>query len=202
MKHIFSIVFFLTIWVTDASWAQSGMAVYGKISIGKKMPMAVSADGLILEGDVTGEGALILAGKDTQTVVAHNHAIDHLVVANPKTVKVKGRLTIRKSLTVEQGNLTVEPHSDLTVLPGALVTRASGSKRMHPSEVIQAGKKPGSTDHQPVKANEALMNSRFLSNDFRAIGFQSKSVYGNNKSYREPDLPTSIEPPQYGLIGG
>ncbi|MGA0560303.1 hypothetical protein ACO2Q8_26805 [Larkinella sp. VNQ87] len=136
--------------------AQSGMTVFGEVGVAEKGSMAFFDEQLVLRGDVTGEGELVMAGKDTQTIAAQDHTIDRLVVTNPKAVRVRGKLTVRKSITVEKGDLVVEPQARLVVLPGAQIALATDSRWIGSDGVIQSGPDAGSPLKQHISMGDAL----------------------------------------------
>ena len=195
MKHAIPILTLLLSFIGSAVQAQTGMTVFGNCSVAEHTVIVVSDEQLTLEGDVTGEGSLIMAGADTQTIASHNHAIDRLVVANPKAVKVKGKLTIRKSLTVERGNLVVEPHAELVIEPGALVTLMASCKRIQSGVIIQPGKQPIPTGNQSVKMGDGLVIRAVFPDGFGAVKTGFGSLQNRSKPYENPDLQNRTLPP-------
>ncbi|MGA0560309.1 hypothetical protein ACO2Q8_26835 [Larkinella sp. VNQ87] len=181
------LAFLLPFW-GSAVLAQTGMAVFGNCSVAEKTVIVVTDEQLTLKGDITGDGQVVMAGKDTQTVVSSDRSIGRLVVANRKAVKVKGRLTVRKSMVVTRGDLVVEPDARLTVSPGAFVVWGTGSWQIGSNALIERGDEAGKPGKQPVRIDVALPGKGL---EFQgAVLSMPDAARGNGPSeaYLGPDL--------------
>jgi hypothetical protein len=201
MKYFSMIMTFLLPFLGNTVFAQTGMMVFGNCSVSENSSIGFLDEVLTLEGSITGQGELVMAGRDTQTVISHNQAIDRLVVANRKAVKLKGKLTIRKSLAVEQGNLVVETQSQMLILPNALVTLAAGSQLIRPSAEIQAGPIEIASERQQVTTANALFESSVLFSKAVGLKIGSLPIGCSPNSYEGPDLRNQALPPWSGRDG-
>ena len=195
MKPFSIILTFLLPFFGSAVVAQTGMTVFGDCYVSETASIGFFGDELTLRGDVRSEGNLIMAGKDTQTIVAHNQTIDHLVIANPTVVNLKGKLTVRESLEILQGTLDVLPLAQLHVNPSATVFLAAGRKIIHAGIALKSDsntlpftkKLPSGGDilaASTVQAGGGVIFKRTLSRLMTLPGF-----------YHSPSLPALAPPP-------
>ena len=196
MKHITQLLTLLLSCLGSAVLAQSGMAVFGDVSIGEKAVISFMDEQLTLEGNLTGEGTLLMAGSDTQTIASHNHAIDRLVVANPKAVTVRGKLTIRKSVVVKLGSLVVEPQAELELSMSAVIALRPGSKLIYSLDVFQTDKATFPVVYQWINSVGTVNTPVFLPDERRIALTDSTRLDLNTTHYQEPDLGAQVVPPR------
>ena len=77
---------------------------------------------LYLHSPITGEGRLILQGKQRMLIDANNHSVSNLVIRNPEGVALMSHLGIQNELSVEEGNLYM---NDFNITLDHLFTRIS-----------------------------------------------------------------------------
>lgn len=196
MKYFAHILTLLLPFVGSAGFAQKGMTVFGKMAVAEHSAVGVMTEELTLADDVRGDGKLIMAGKDTQTIVAKTVTVSHLVIANPTVVNVKGKLTVRKFLEVQQGDLVVLPQAQLTVLPGALVSLATGSHLLGVDPEIRAEAGAVSLHPQWVVMGEALISRQFIAE--KGVRFRPvlTPLPDPERRYQMPDLRPDFVPPR------
>ncbi|MGM9511959.1 hypothetical protein ACS5NO_29760 [Larkinella sp. GY13] len=191
-----SLLILLLLLAGRAGFAQSGMTVFGDCYVQEKASMSVFVEKLTLEADVNGDGELIMAGQESQTIDAKSKAVDHLVVRNAKGVKVKGNLTVRKSLTIGQGNLAVLPQAQLTVLPGTTVTLSAGCHLIRVDEQLKTRKEAVSQTAKPFHLVCEVSESTAGQEGRRVCKSSHKSAIATLAiRYDSPDLQGAMPPP-------
>lgn len=158
--------------------------------------MSVFVEKLTLEADVNGDGEVIMAGQESQTIDAKAKAIDHLVVRNAKGVKVKGDLTVRKSLTIEQGDLAVLPQAQLTVSARAIVTLFAGCHLIRSGENLKTGPDAVSQSSKPFHLVYAVSESTAEQEGSRVCKSRLKTALAMLAiRYDSPALQSAMPPP-------
>jgi hypothetical protein len=176
--------------------AQTGMTVFGDCYVSETASIGFFGDELALRADVKGGGSLVIAGKDTQTIIARDQKIDRLVIVNPTVVKLKGKLTISKSLVVKLGTLSVLPLAQLRVPQLATIFVAEGGQIIHAGIVLHPGTEEVPLTKQAFGKSEGITcgiempPTRAVPLKLQIVG--RLSVYA---SYRSPYLKALAPPP-------
>jgi hypothetical protein len=198
MKQFYLTLTFLLPFIGGTGFAQTGMTVFGDCYVSETSSVGFFGDELTLQGDVGGEGSLIMAGKDTQTLVARDQKIDHLVIANPTVVNLKGKLTVSKSLIVEQGVLHVLPLAQLHVPLQATVFVAPGTQIIHAGIVIQRGTDEAPRTKQTFGMSEAVVSPEEVSaTGVVSIKLPLTRLLSAHTAYSSPYLKALAPPPRW-----
>ncbi|MGA0560292.1 hypothetical protein ACO2Q8_26750 [Larkinella sp. VNQ87] len=195
MKLFSIILTFLLPLFGGTGFAQTGMTVFGDCYVSETASIGFFGSELTLRGDVGGEGSLVMAGKDIQTIAAHDKTISRLVIQNPTVVRVKGKLIIRKSLAVEQGTLDVLPLAKLLIEQTATVAIAAGCKLIQAGNVWQRGTDEAPPTKPHMGGSDALLLTKIPADagfDFKSHALRSLPAHG---SYQAPALQAIVTPP-------
>ncbi|WP_421826525.1 hypothetical protein [Larkinella sp.] len=196
MNRLSTLLILLLSFVESAVRAQTGMTVIGDLQLMETAVVSVFTDSLTLAHDVNGDGTLMLAGETPQTIDAKAKTIQHLVVRNPKGLTLKGNLTIRKSLTIERGNLAMLPGAQLRVLPLATVAVLPGCRLIRSGITLQT-----ETDAMTHPKKLLLLDANLLASAGERPAkslpkTRREAKPGVRAEYRSPDLAQSAPPPK------
>lgn len=91
------------------------------IHISKNATLTTAGD-IVLEGDIAGEGKLLIKGNRKISIDAHNNTIANLVVENPQNVELASPLKIGHEMLLPEGKLLLNNFDITLINPFATLT--------------------------------------------------------------------------------